>query len=66
MTSTAYKTRIAISKEHLDIELLNFARKIGHYGLTNFIEAARQRCHTAITPEYAADLLNRAGFKTTG
>lgn len=57
----AYKARIALSKAHLDVELLNVAKKIGHHGLKDFIEYTRQRCNTAITEEYARDLLSRAG-----
>lgn len=62
MTSTTYKQRIAASKARLDNELVNFARAIGHHGVANFIESARQRCHVAITPEYARDLLARGGY----
>lgn len=45
-----------------DSELLNFARRIGHHGVANFIESVRQRCNMAITEEYARDLLSRAGY----
>ena len=61
MPRSNYKANIAQSKARLDRELENFARAIGHHGVANFIESARQRCHTAITADYARDLLARAG-----
>ena len=61
MTQT-YKERIAASKARLDVELVGFARAIGHHGVSNFIVAARQRTNAAITPEYARDLLSRGGY----
>jgi len=58
----AYKARIAASKAHLDGELVNFARGIGHHGVADFIKATRQRCKTQITEDYARDILSRAGY----
>ena len=58
----AYKDRISDSKARLDTELVNFARAIGHHGVANFIESARQRCHVGITEDYARDLLSRGGY----
>lgn len=46
----------------LDGELVKMARGAGHHGVTQFIEYARQRCRTTITPEYACDLLARGGY----
>ena len=61
-TTQAYKDRIAASKGRLDAELASMAKATGHHGLANFIEYARQRCHCAITEDYARDLLSRGGY----
>jgi hypothetical protein len=45
-----------------DAVLANFAKAIGHHGVSNFIESVRQREHMAITDDYARDLLSRAGY----
>lgn len=60
--SKAYRDRIAASKAHLDTELRNVAKGIGHHGVANFIESVRQRCKCAITEDYARDLLSRGGY----
>ena len=52
----------AASAARLDGELLSIARKIGHHGVRNFVEYARQRCSVALTDEYARDLLSRGGY----
>ncbi len=62
MTVPAYKARRADCLARQDAALLDFAKRIGHHGQADFIEAARQRYSIALTPEYAADLLLRAGF----
>lgn len=62
MTSRAYKARRAECLARQDSALLDFAKRIGHHGQADFIESVRQRYNMAITPEYAADLLSRAGF----
>lgn len=56
------KANAARSSAHLDAELVILARKVGHHGITNFIETVRQRCSAAITKTYAKDLLSRGGY----
>lgn len=51
----------ASNTARLDAELVNIARAVGHHGVNNFVETVRQRCHVALTDEYAADLLVRGG-----
>lgn len=58
----AYKARVALSKANLDVELVECAKRTGHHGVKNFIEMVRQRCHCAITEEYARDILARGGY----
>jgi hypothetical protein len=45
-----------------DAVLLDFAKRIGHHGHADFVEAVRQRYNMGLTPEYAKDLLARAGY----
>ena len=54
--------QVKASKERLDAELSQMAKKVGHHGVSNFIEYARQRCKTSVTEEYARDLLSRGGY----
>jgi hypothetical protein len=56
------RANAAASRDRLDSELVQIARKIGHHGIANFIEYARQRCSAAITGDYARDLLSRGGY----
>lgn len=56
------KATIHASKERLEAALLSDAKRFGHHGVANFIEVARQRENAAITPEYARELLSRAGY----
>ncbi|AEI71130.1 hypothetical protein [EBPR siphovirus 5] len=61
-TSRTYRNRRAVCPAHQDAEFLECAKKIGHHGVANFTEAMRQRANVSLTPEYARDLLSRAGF----
>ncbi len=63
MPATEYKNRIAASKAHLEESLLSDARRFGHHGVISLIEIARQRHNTAITADYAAELIRRAGLE---
>lgn len=58
-----YKARREENLSRQDVVLFSFAKAIGHHGLDNFIEGVQQRYNTNITPEYAAELLTRAGYE---
>lgn len=51
------------SAARLDAELVNYARKIGHHGVANFVEFVRQRTNAQIGDDYARDVLSRGGFQ---
>ena len=45
-----------------DAAMLSVAQRVGHHGVANLIETARQRHSARITESYARDLLARAGY----
>jgi hypothetical protein len=54
------KANAAATSARLENELIAFAKRVGHHGPAQFVEAVRQRHRVAITPEYAAHLISRS------
>ena len=53
----SYKKRIALSKEHLDIEIRNVVRTVSHRPMAEVVQIVNERCHTAVDPDYIRKLL---------
>ncbi|MDR5726255.1 MAG: hypothetical protein RB191_02180 [Terriglobia bacterium] len=57
MTSKAYKARVTLSKEHLDIEVRNIVRKVSHRPVQEIVQIVRERTHSQIDENYLRALL---------
>lgn len=64
MTRTSKGYSIKLSKERLDAVIRSDAKRFGHHGPVNLIEAVRQRHNVSHDPDYAAHLCRAlAGWK---
>ena len=56
----AYKNRIKLSKEHLDIEIRNVGAKVSHRPIAEIVQIVNERCRTAVDPAYIRQLVGRS------